>query len=147
MYEKVNCYITFLDILGFGEIVEHNTFEYLMKIYQNALLAPLQIAASNGNIQIAQTDDGSRAIADLSNTSVDCMVISDSIILWNTDSKMISFPNLCALIGKFMHGALSCGILTKAFGMHGKNTQNNDVPTKIANSIEFVRFSHGRRRS
>lgn len=108
LFKKMDCFIAFLDILGFKEMVEQNETQKLLNFYENAFLIPLQLAASGGAVTYANGANGAQAFADLSKAKVECLIISDSVLIWSPDHYMTSFIDLCVTVGK----AIVMGIYT-----------------------------------
>ena len=109
-YKQLNCFVAFLDILGFKEMVERNEFDKLMRIYENFFLSNAALAAAGGTIKLIETDKGQRATADLTKATVECLIVSDSVLLWTSDNKMTSFIELCIVVAKLIFAGIRTGL-------------------------------------
>lgn len=89
-----DCYVAFLDILGFKEVVKHNSHSKLEKLYETIEDYVLKDIHLNGNLK-----------NDLIDSTINCYLISDSIILWSNDKKSISFLHLAILVNRIMVGS------------------------------------------
>lgn len=131
------CYVAFMDILGFKQLVERTTHENLHRLYSDIFIANAAMAVSNGAYKVVEEFSAKYAIPDLSKAKVSCMVVSDSVLLHTTDDSMTSFIDICSVVGKLMvsgiytglpmRGAISLGTLSvfnqvaegSEFGIHG----------------------------
>ena len=116
--KNIMIYLAFLDILGYSKIVEKNTHEKLIKIFDDAIAAILLGLSQNSLVTI-----NNKTQIDISKIPVHCKIISDSIILWTDDSKEDTLIKLiistklimkyCFQLGLPLRGCLSKGNLTR----------------------------------
>lgn len=99
-------YIAFLDILGFKDLVAKNGHAELVRKF-NLILVTLELSLSQGKYVLSTSGD--KAVADLNNARINCLTISDSVILWTDDSSMKSFVDLIVVLFQFMQGAFASG--------------------------------------
>lgn len=104
------CYVAFLDILGFKELVEGSTHDHLHRLYSNAFVSNAAMAVSNGAFKVVEGETAQVAIPDFSKAKVSCLVVSDSVLLYTTDDSMTSFIDICAAVGKLMVSSFYTGL-------------------------------------
>ncbi len=110
MKQKIkNVYYTYLDILGFKQLVENNSIERLSDLYKNIDFV-VQSSLSKG--QLIFTDDGERKNIkpDLKFTEVNSMIVSDSIMLWTQDDNVWSFLDMLQVVKEVVSKCFQIGI-------------------------------------
>ena len=90
-----NCYVAFLDILGFKEVVEKNSHDKLSQLYKTIESYISKDIESIGIMDFPEKK-----------SEIGCYFISDSIILWSQDLSNTSFMHLVSLVNRIMVGAL-----------------------------------------
>lgn len=105
-----NCYVAFLDVLGFKELVEGSTHDHLHRLYSNAFVSNAAMSVSNGAFKVVEGETGQIAIPDFAKAKVSCLVVSDSVLLYSSDDSMTSFIDICAAVGKLMVSGFFTGL-------------------------------------
>ena len=128
-------YVAFLDVLGFKDMVENSCHTKLYNVYKNLFISNAEMALSNGKYKVVEGQDGEVAVADLSEIQVQCLVVSDSVILWANDASMKSFIDICVTAGRLvlagvytglpMRGAISMGELSSISASAGQGNALN----------------------
>lgn len=109
-------YVAFLDILGFKDLVENNSHVDVVNLFDNFRIYVQRSLAKNKS----KFDQHGRAVYDVSNSKINSIIISDSLIFWtNTDSPtdfleliecIQSFLEFCHNTSKiFLRGAIVYG--------------------------------------
>lgn len=109
-YQTRHCFVAFLDVLGFKELVESSAHEKLLKLYGNAFIANAAMAVSSGKFKVIDQDSGKVAVPDFSTARVSCAVISDSVLLYSANAGMTSFIDICAAVGKLLVSGFATGL-------------------------------------
>jgi len=106
-----HCYVAFLDILGFKQLVQSTKHEDLLKLYSNLFITNAAMAVTHGAYKVVDAAATKRiAIPDFSNAKIDCMVISDSVLMYTKDDSIQSFLNLCVSAGKLTMSGFVTGL-------------------------------------
>lgn len=103
-------YIAFLDILGFKDLVENNTHERLYELYDKVFSQIIILSLSNGRAKIL--DDGKTKTFHIETDTikVNCVTISDSIIIWTDDNSMTSFTYIVEVVRTLLNYIFKTGI-------------------------------------
>jgi len=88
-----DCYVAFLDILGFKEVVENNSHKQLQLFYE-----------SIENYVFNDFDSFGHLKNDIIDSNISCYFISDSIFLWSNDKSNTSYLHLAVLVKRIMVG-------------------------------------------
>lgn len=112
-------FVAFLDVLGFGDMVENLDHERLHRIYVNLLVSNAAHSAAQGKFKVIDTVEGQRAIADFSETRLRALVVSDSVMLHSPDDSMKSFIDICAAVGKLLVSGFYSGLPMRGGIAHG----------------------------
>jgi hypothetical protein len=114
---ETECYVAFLDILGFSAIVEGNTTEYL-ESYFDGFREKITHAFSNGYI-LSNRGEKKSIAPNIKQATVNWLLVSDSIFIWTNDSSTESFKSIVtavrnllafSIIGRIpLRGAISVG--------------------------------------
>lgn len=128
-------FIAFLDILGFSKFIEVNSHEDVIKIYQSCLRMPLDFSLAEAAEQALQDSLWLKDVLDvknpdasapkLDNVQLNCISISDSIILSTTDCKMRDFIILIATVRNFLAKSLWFGFPLRGAISYGTLTMDN----------------------
>ena len=92
----MNCFIAYFDYLGFKEFIENNDLDYQKKIIGNNF-RDLESALGQGKIK----DVHHGVIADLSNSKINCINFSDTVVFWTNDDSNESLKELLDVSYKF----------------------------------------------
>jgi hypothetical protein len=76
-------YIAFLDILGFKEIILNNPHEKVVELFENFRIY-VQRSIAKGE---TKEDNLGRMVSDVSDSTINSNIISDSLIFWTNDNK------------------------------------------------------------
>jgi len=95
-----SCYIAFFDILGFKDLVNNNSHEYLKKLYFKDF--DFSISASLSDVNASINGPIEKAI--------NSMTISDSIIFWTNNDSLESFFVIFRAASTLMITSLSMGL-------------------------------------
>jgi len=82
-------FITYFDFLGYKQFILNNDFSYVESRVLN-ILRDIEASLGQGKYKEAQYG----VIADLSESKLNCLNISDTIILWTKDDSFESFQEL-----------------------------------------------------
>ena len=105
-----SCYIAFFDILGFKDLVNNNSHDYLKKLYFNDF--DFSISASLNDVKASIIGPIERAI--------NSMTISDSIIFWTNNDSLESFYVIFTVASTLMITSLSMGLPLRGAITNGK---------------------------
>jgi rRNA processing protein Gar1 len=83
-------YIAYFDFLGYKNFILNNDTDYIRE-HINFILQGIE--ASLGQNKWTTTNQGSM-IADISNSKINCLNISDTVIFWTNDDSLASFKEL-----------------------------------------------------
>lgn len=127
-------YVAFLDVLGFKELVENNSHEYLEHIYLNTLSANVTHALANDKFVIIHSKGQEYLTPDTRKASVNSLLVSDSIIIWTENDSIESFTDMVLTVRNLMaysffgglplRGAIAIGPLTMQMGQEPSRTHN-----------------------
>ena len=94
----MNKFVALIDILGFKDIIHKNSHEEVVHLFDN-----FRIYLQMGIADYKSTEDEwGRAVFDVSQSVVNSTIISDSIILWTSDSSTEAFFELVKCIHRFI---------------------------------------------
>lgn len=129
-----DAYVAFLDVLGFKALVENNTHEELLRIYDKALLGGITLGLSNRKYMIVNGPDGRSFTNDTTAVPVNSLVVSDSVIIWSSDDSARSFNEVVSVVrgviahshfnGLPLRGAISLGPVSWMDSRLGSATHN-----------------------
>lgn len=103
-------FIAYFDFLGFKTFVEKNSIEVQENVLSR-IFRDLEFSLSNG--KYFQTSNG--IINDLSNSEINAINFSDTVVLWSQNDKIESLQKLLIAAHKFNYSA----ILNLAFPVRG----------------------------
>lgn len=89
-------FIAYFDYLGFGQFIENNDLNYQKRIMGN-IFRDIELALSNGKIKKATIG----AIADMTQSKVNCINFSDTIVFWTNDDSNSSLIELLEVANRF----------------------------------------------
>ena len=122
----MNKFIAYFDFLGFKDFILNNDIEYQNRIMTNIFR---DIESSLGNGKLIKSQKG--LISDISESSINCVNFSDTIIFWTNDNTIESLKEITEVAYKFnwqsinyffpVRGALSYGEI-----IHADYRQCND---------------------
>ncbi len=143
-------YVLFLDILGFGQLVENNTSTQLKQIYDSEIHQTAGMCTSlaattfkeSQNFEIISTKSGK--LVDVRQKEINFHVMSDSIIAWTNDTEEYSLIKLCQFAATYLsmtfilglphRGGISKGSLFKIQLPLNGNVQTNVTGTGLVNA-------------
>jgi hypothetical protein len=94
-------FVAFLDILGFKDLVEHNSADKLSEIYSSSLRLAIREA-----MEVWKADDS--FLRDEYNIKM--IAVSDSIVIWGENDNQITFLKLCVILKSFISQTLQAGL-------------------------------------
>lgn len=103
-------YIAFLDILGFKDLVDNNTHERLFELYDKVFSQIITLSLSNGRAKILDDGKNKTFHIETDTIKVNCVTISDSIIIWTDDNSMISFSHIIEVVRTLLNYIFKTGI-------------------------------------
>lgn len=122
----MNKFIAYFDFLGFKDFILNNDIQYQNQIMNNIFR---DIESSLGNGKLIEIQKG--LISDISETSINCINFSDTIIFWTNDNTIESLKEITEVAYKFnwqsinyffpVRGSLSYGEI-----IHADYRQCND---------------------
>ena len=118
-------YVAFLDILGFKDLVERNTHEELENIYSQFFNS----VKENGELfeALSKILKGQKGF----NTTVQSIIISDSIVLWTKDDDINNFNMLVLAVRLLIMKSFGIGIPLRGAITRGP------LSVSIENSIQI----------
>jgi hypothetical protein len=124
-----NVYVAFLDILGFSEIIDKNTNEQLLVIYSEI--------EDIINAQLIKEFDEKRSIYDGVDIDIRFLIVSDSIIIWTSNDKPLSFCQLVFSVNELILSFFKIGLPLRGAISHGPISvvQNNTYTNVFGLSI------------
>ena len=90
-------FIAYFDYLGFKQFIENNKLTYQKKIIDNILR---DIERALGQTKIKFTGHGG-VIADLSNSRINCINFSDTVVFWTNDNSEESLLEIISVTYQF----------------------------------------------
>src|ERR1035438_4326326 len=90
---SVDCYVAFLDILGFKEISNGRTDEHLKSLYER-FCGIIVHGLSNGRYVLSRDGDNEYIRPDSQQATVNSLLVTDSVLLWTNDGSAESFDNI-----------------------------------------------------
>jgi hypothetical protein len=111
--------VAFLDILGFSDLVQNNTFEELSSIYKI-----FERSFQHGVTLNQFTQKPNVRLPDFSNCYIEAIQISDSIILWAKDESIISYYDLILIVRELLGHGMFSGLPLRACIDHGEFGQS-----------------------
>ena len=131
--DYTDCYVAFLDILGFKLIASVHSHEHLKSVYRNFSETILH-SLSNGKYVLSNDGETESLSPDIRQATVNSLLVSDSILIWTDDNAAESFCDIVKAVqsmlafsmidGIPLRGAISIGALTSVL---------NQWPTKNHN--------------
>ena len=89
-------FIAYFDYLGFKDFIENNDTDFQTQIMRNNF-RDIEIALGKGETKPARGG----VIADLGNSSINCMNFSDTVVFWTNDKSINSLNELLAVAYRF----------------------------------------------
>lgn len=118
-------FVAFLDILGFKDLVERNTHEQLEDIYSQFFTSVEENSELFGLLsQILKNDKGI-------STTVQSVIISDSIVLWTTDDTIDNFNMLVMAVRLLIIRSFGEGIPLRGAITRGPLSVSTDKSVRI----------------
>lgn len=109
--KKLICYF---DILGFKELVDNNSHEELLQIYNNHLPDMLKLALGYGKMQIKEIENKKIWSPDFQSFNLNSLIVSDSIILWSDELNINKIVDILAVCKEFIHNMIVIGLPVRA---------------------------------
>lgn len=91
-------HVAFLDILGFREIIHNNDHKDLMHLFDNFRIY-VQRAIADGKTII---DFRGQLVSDMSASTINSTIMSDSLVFWTVDCKASGFIELIERLHEFL---------------------------------------------
>lgn len=146
-----NCYVAFLDILGFKTLARVNSHEHLKVIYQK-FRDVIEHGLSNGKYVLFDVGMEKSIGPDIRQAKVNSLIVSDSILIWTDDNSPESFENIVKAVqsllafsvidGIPLRGAIAIGSFTLALSQwpsHAHNFQHSLYGRAIVEAAETER--------
>jgi hypothetical protein len=131
--QNADCYVAFLDILGFKRILTVHSHEHLTSVYQQFSETILH-GLSNGKYVLSKDGETECIGPDIRQATVNSLLVSDSILIWTDDNSAESFGNIVKAVrsllafsmidGIPLRGAISIGPLSSVLNQWPTQTQN-----------------------
>ena len=83
-------FIAYFDYLGFKDFIEYNSLKTQKEIMENNF-CDIELALSKGKTK--RTNQGT-PLADISNSKINCINFSDTVVFWTNDNTIESFNEL-----------------------------------------------------
>lgn len=136
-------FVAFLDILGFSRFVRANTHADVIAIYQSffrptidfslAEVAEQKLGQSLWLKYMEQSENHDDLAPKLDNVLLNCMTISDSIILSTSGCELTDFLTLIATVRNLMARSLYFGFPLRGAIAQGMLTLDGDMPSSGSN--------------
>jgi hypothetical protein len=129
------CYVAFLDILGFKDLIMGDDTEHIDGLLQNL---PVYIQRSLAKGKTTSTDE--RAHFDVADATINSIIISDTLIFWTIDNSAEHFFDLLDCVQSLMHFTFN----TPALFLRGAVTFGEfyHLPTGYIRTSEGAVISH-----
>jgi hypothetical protein len=131
--DYTECYLAFLDILGFKNIALAHSHEHLKSVYQRFCEA-IEHGLSNGKYVLSDAGETKYIGPDVRQTAVNSLLVSDSILIWTDNNSAESFSNIVKAVrsllafsiidGIPLRGAISIGSFTSVLNQWPSQTHN-----------------------
>ncbi len=108
-------FIAYFDYLGFKQFIENNDVFYQRRIMGN-IFRDIESALGQGKYIIAPSGG---AIADISNSSINCINFSDTVVFWTNDQSIESLEEIIKVAHKFNHQNISHYFPARGSLVHG----------------------------
>lgn len=121
----MNKFIAYFDFLGFKDFILNNDIEYQNQIMNN-IFRDIESSLGNGKLIKSQK----RLISDISESRINCINFSDTIIFWTNDKTIESLKEITEVAYKFNWQAIKLsfpvrGALLYGEIIHADHRQNN----------------------
>jgi hypothetical protein len=125
-------FIAYFDVLGFKNFIDKNNSEEVHNRFGN-LLRNVQCALSGNKYK---QFDSTTIVPDLYHQTINCLIISDSILFWTKSNTNTDFENLVEVCYSFYW----CSLCTETFPIRGCLTYGEIefIPFTIKNEHENV---------
>ena len=130
---STDCYVAFLDILGFKDIVLAHSHEHLKSTYEGFCEAIRQ-GLSNEKHVLSDNGETESIAPDIRQATVNSLLVSDSILIWTDDNAAESFSNIVKAVRSLLafslnqtillRGAIAIGPLTTLLTQWPSQTHN-----------------------
>lgn len=90
---SVDCYVAFLDILGFKKISDVHSGEHLKSLCEK-FCGIIEHGLSNGRYVLSRDGDTEYIRPDTSQATINSLLVSDSVLMWTSDDSAKSFDNI-----------------------------------------------------
>lgn len=137
-------YLAFLDILGFKDLIEANSLDYLTTLYKKFEPA-LLYSFSMTNTAFRLENIESSKLPKLPDMHLNSLIISDSVIIWSDNDNANSFVDIIAAVRHFLNlsfvlglplrGAITVGSLSIIAGKHTHSAKFNSYNTILGDSL------------
>ncbi len=87
-------YLAVVDILGFSDLVNNNSHKDLVSLYENFRIH-IQKTLAKDKVRM---DELNRAVFDVTNSTINSIIISDSVIFWSNSNTVEEFFDLIECI-------------------------------------------------
>lgn len=137
-------YVTYLDILGFKDLVANNSPEWIYELYDKVFTEVFTHALVGGELQLVSQGGEYSFIHDPKSIDVNSLIVSDSIILWTDDTSVGSFIRMLVTVKFVLNYMYKTGIPLRGAivkGHLGKITKtleskkDNSVTTFIGSGL------------
>ncbi len=127
------CYVAFLDILGFKRIASVHSHEHLKSVYQK-FSETIMHGLSNGKYVLSKVDGIECLGPDIRQATVNSLLVSDSILIWTDDNSAESFGNIVNAVRSLLAFSMIDGIpLRGAISIGPISSVLNQLPTQAHN--------------
>jgi hypothetical protein len=142
-------YLAFLDILGFKDLIQNNELDYVTELYEKiepSILYSMAVASMGKRLDMQREGkEDILRIFGIEETSLDSLVISDSIIIWTEDDHPNSLFELISIVkhhlylsmtfGVPLRGAITVGELSIKTGQHKETHRLNSYTTILGKPL------------
>ncbi len=121
-------FIAYFDLLGFKEFILNNDTNHIYR-RMGHVMRDIELALGQGNYQKPRNGI---VLADLSNTRLNCINVSDTIIFWTNDTEIESLDELIQVADKFnwsmnLYNFPLRGCVLKGFVSYEGNSSRNNT--------------------
>jgi hypothetical protein len=115
-------FVTFADVLGFKDLVEHNPHDELLTIYREVLRVAVDFGVGGGI-----DHDPSLAV-------VNMRLISDSVILWTDSDQAVDFEAMIRAVTNLLGAGMHYGLPPCGLRRHGGTSTRGPTSIRIRGS-------------
>ena len=131
--DYTDCYVAFLDVLGFKRIASVQSHQHLKSVYQS-FSETIFHSLSNGKYVLSSDGKTESLGPDIRQATVNSLLVSDSIVIWTDDNTAAAFCDIVRAVRNLLAFSMIDGIPLRGAIANGALTSVlNQWPTKNHN--------------